>query len=101
MTIDLSGLDPRADLSKLDPNNVAALLPLAREFKNRRFRARDFADHMAAKWQKQARQDIGLGIREPLLIKADLRAALGALSEIILAVWSERIEFQLEGDLQS
>jgi hypothetical protein len=101
MAVDLSGLDPRADLSSLDPRNVEALLPLARAAKGRRFRAKDFAEHMAAKWQKQARKDIELGMREPLLIKGDLAAALGALSEIILAVWGERVNFLLEGDLQS
>ena len=94
-------LDPRANLASVEPRNVANLLPLVRECKRRGFKAREVGEKFAGDWTKQARRDERIGIREKLLIEQDLRAALRALSEIILAVYGERVKFTLTGDIES
>jgi hypothetical protein len=94
-------LDPRADLASVAPENVAKLVPIVRECKRRGFTAREVGEKFAADWSKQARRDESIGIRDKLLIEQDLRAAFGALSEIILAIYGERLKFTLTGDMES
>lgn len=99
--IDRSTLDPRADLSKHEPRNVELLLPMAVEAKRRRWTAKDFGAKIGEQWGRQASRDVRSGLRERLLVEADLRAALACLSEICLAVWGEKLEFTVNGVMTS
>lgn len=94
-------LDPRADLSKHDPRNVELLLPMAVEAKRRRWTAKDFSEKIGQDWGSKAARDIRSGIRERLLVEADLRAALACLGDICLAVWGEKITFTIDGVMTS